>query len=337
MSEEKKIVLDMLNQGKISVQEAQSLLEALAKSDPPRRPDFPPVPPHPEPASLVGDIVETIRSGLSNINFSFGDANRIVFEERHSGRFTGEKVDLDLEARNGSIRVENWDQDDFRLEIVKRIKATTREQAEEMVSGYRFAEFDGNNLRAGDHECKSISNRVSVSVRLWLPRSHVYHGRAASKNGSVEVNGIDVSGFDVSTMNGSIKLSKVNGDQITAGTVNGSLRLEGGLGRVEGKTTNGSITLVNMAEESDSRLETVNGRIKVQLPVRHDIGISVDARTTSGGVRLEHPVLDTRFEERRVTGGRSVHANTANWKTAEHRIELHLRSVNGSIRIEELE
>ena len=334
MSEEKKIVLDMLNQGKISVEEAQSLLEALGKADSPKQK---PPSPEAEPASIMGDIVETIRSGLSSMNFSFGDANRIVLEESHTGNFSAGDVELDLEARNGSIKVDNWDQDDFRLEVIKRIKAGTREQAEEMVSSYRFADFDGSRLRAGDHECKSLSNRISVSLRLWLPRNHVYRGRASSKNGSIELNGIDVSGIEVKTMNGSIKLNKVNGDSILAGTVNGSLRLEGGLGQVEARTTNGSIVLKNMAEECNAKLETVNGRISVQLPVRHDVGISVDARTTSGGVRLEHPVLETRYEERRVTGGRSIQANTANWNTAQQRIELYLRSVNGSIRIEELE
>ena len=46
------------------------------------------------------------------------------------------------------------------------------------------------------------------------------------------------------------------------------------------------------------RLETVNGRIVVQLPMRDDIGIAVRARTTSGGGRLNHPGLETRATRR---------------------------------------
>jgi hypothetical protein len=324
----------MLSEGKITVEEAQRLLETIGKSpdpaeqDPGRHRDS-------EPTSIMDNIVDTIRTGLSNLNFSFGDTNRIVLEERHSGRFTGERVELELTASNGSIRVDTWDEKEFRLDVIKKIRAGTREQAEAIVSGLRFADFDGQRLRAGDQECKGLGGKVYVSLRLWLPRNCIYLGKVTSKNGSIEITGIDMNGFDVRTVNGSVKLSQVTGDQVDAKAVNGSLRLEGGFNGIEAKTTNGSITLVNIATDSEGRLATVNGRIKVQLPIRPDLGIAVDARTTSGSVRLNHELLETRFEERRV-GRRSLEASTANWKEAGHKIELHLRSVNGSIQIEEL-
>lgn len=334
MSEEQKSILDMLSQGKITVEEAQRLLEAVGKGqeetrEPPYRDS--------EPRSIMDDIVDTIRSGLSTINLNFGDSGRIVLEEQHSGRFTAEAGELDLDVRNGSIRVESWERDEYRLEVIKKIRAGTREQAEELVSRHRFADFDGNKLRAGDQECRGLGNRISVSLRLMLPRNHTYRGRVESKNGSVEVGGIDTSGFEVMTMNGSVRLNKVSGDRLFTRTVNGSLRMEGGLGNVEAKTTNGSITLLNMAEDSDVHLETVNGRILVQLPVRDDTGVDLSARTTAGRVRLEHPNLDIRLDARRMTGGRSIEAKSDNWERAAHKVVLHLRSVNGSITIRELD
>lgn len=335
MSEEQKIILDMLSQGKISVQEAQSLLEAMNKPqiEPERRREKTP----PPPASLMEGIVETIRSGLSNIDFSFGDSGRIVLEERHSGTFQSQRVQLDLDINNGSLKVDSWDGEGFLLDVILKVRAGTREQAEDIISGYRFADFDGSRLKAGDQECKTLGGRVYVSLRLSLPRNHIYYGNVASKNGSVEVNGIDMSGIEIRTTNGSVKIAKVTGDDVTACTVNGSLRLDGNLSGVEAKTTNGSITMVTIAEDSEARLNTVNGRIKVQLPVRDSVGIALDARTTSGSVKLDHPNLETRFLEKHMTGGRNVQASTDNWKAAAHRIELHLRSVHGSIRIEEME
>lgn len=335
LSEEQKLILDMLSQGKISVEEAQRLLEATAKtreSGPERRERQ-----ERQPVSLVEDIIDTIKSGLSNINFSFGDSGRIVLEERHTGNFTSERVELDLDTTNGTLRIDTWEEEGYLLDVILKVRASTREQAEEIISGCRFAEFSGNKLKAGDRQCRELGSRVYVSLRLFLPRSHVYHGKAGSKNGSVEINGIDMSGFNVSTVNGSVKCTKVTGDQMTARTVNGSLRMDGGLSGVEANTTNGSIVLVNIAENSRVRLETVNGRLKVQVPARIDIGIAVDARTTSGNVSIDHPFLETRFEEKRVTGGRSVKATTDNWKSAANQIELNLRSVHGSIQIEELE
>lgn len=337
MSEEQRIILDMLREGKITVDEAQRLLEALrdGQAGQPGRQE--PRLGRGEPRSIVGEIVETIRSGLSNFSFSFGDTGRIVLEESHSGQFSTDRPRLELDVRNGSIGIDAWDEEEFRLEIVKKVIAGTREQAEAMVSGMRFADFDGHTLRAGDQESRNLGNRVSVSLRLLLPRARVYSGLAHSKNGSLDIGGIDMDEFDARTMSGSVRFSKTSGQAITVRTINGSLRLDGGLGRVDAKTTNGSITLVNIAEDSNMRLETVNGRIVVQLPMRDDIGIAVRARTTSGSVRLNHPGLETRYEERRMTGGRSVEAGTLNWQNAGHRIELNLRSVNGSIQINPLE
>lgn len=334
MSEEQRLILEMLSQGKISVEEAQRLLETVGRSQE-EAPEFR----HrgQEPRSIMEDIVETIRTGLSNINFSFGDSGRIVLEERHSGKFSSEAAELELDVRNGTIRIESWDKDEFCLDVIKKIRAGTREQAEALISRYRFADFDGTKLRAGDQECRGLGSRVNVSLRLILPRNHVYRGRADSKNGSVEVGGIDISGLEIHTMNGSVRLSKVSGNSVVARTVNGSLRIEGGLSQVDAKTTNGSITLINIAEDSDVNLETVNGRILVQLPIRDDIGVGLSARTTAGSVRMEHPNLDIKIDSRRVTGGRSVEAKSDNWSQAPHRIALQLRSVNGSITVRELE
>lgn len=334
MSEEQRIILDMLSQGKITVEEAQKLLENLSQEEAPqpeqqraRRE---------EPRSIVESIVDTLRSGFSGFNFGFSEG-KIVLEEQHTGRFGGNKVELDLDVRNGSIRVSPSEDQYFRLEIIKRVSAGTRERAEEMLSGYKFAEYHSQRLQAGDRECRNLGGRVSVSLRLWLPRGHVYSGRILSKNGTLEVNALDIDDLYLNTVNGALRVGKVNGGRLSGGTVNGSISIEGSLAEVEIKTTNGSINLLGMAEDSKISVKTVNGRISVQLPAREDIGYSVDARATSGRVQLEHDQLKSGFSSERVGAGRRIEGATDNWGRSSHRIGLYLRSVNGSISISELE
>jgi DUF4097 and DUF4098 domain-containing protein YvlB len=338
MSEEKKLILEMLREGKISAEEAQKLLEAVGSDESraesrPRRPDRPP-----ESHSVVGDIFDTIRTSLSNLsfNFDFGDSNRISLEERFTGHFAEGPVELELHSRNGSIKIESWNEPSYQLDIVKRVRANTREEAEEIASAYQFAQASGSLLRAGDFEAKAGGNRISVSMLLRLPRKHGYHGLVKTMNGSIEAVGLDTGRLALSSMNGSIQLREVNADEISAQTVNGSLKLDGSLSSVQGSTTNGSVTLVNMAVSSLNKVETVNGRIQIQLPVRGDIGYSVDARTTAGSIRTDHPALSVMRDERR-TVGRRLEARSANWSSAHHLIELKLKSVNGSIKILELE
>lgn len=334
MSEEQKLILDMLSEGKISVEEAQALLESIGSEAPKPQSRRDPVR---EPKSIIENIVESLRSGLSSLNVSFGDDRRIVLEEHHSGTFSSDMVELDLDVRNGSLRIEPSDDSNFHLEVTKKVIAGTREQAEELISGYKFAEYDGLRLKAGDTECRSLGNRVNVSMRLQLPAGHIYTGRVASKNGQIDINSIDVKGINIATVNGTVRATKVTGSEVTVGTVNGSIGLEGRLEHVEGRTTNGSISLVSMGEDSMINLKTVNGRIKVQLPHRDDIGFTVDARATSGNVRVEHGFLSDKFLTQRQGAGRKVEGSTDNWDYAQHKISLYLRSVNGSISIQELE
>ena len=125
MSEEQRIILDMLREGKITVDEAQRLLEALrdgqAKGSLGARIGLG----RSEPQSIVGEIVETIRSGLSNFSFSFSVTSGIVLEESHSGQFSTDRPRLELDVRNGSIGIDAWDEEEFRLEIVKKVIAGT--------------------------------------------------------------------------------------------------------------------------------------------------------------------------------------------------------------------
>lgn len=335
MSEEQRIILDMLSEGKISVAEAQRLLENLGERKPPAPGDRRTR--KEQPRSIVENVIDTIRSGFSGFNFGFREANRISIEEYHSGQFSGKRVELDLDLRNGGIKVSPSEDQFFHLEIIKRVNAATRERAEELLSGCKFAEYYAQRLSVGDKDCRSLGGRVQVSLRLRLPRGHTYSGRVVSKNGAVEVNSIDIDDIFLNTVNGALRVGRVTGTRLVGGTVNGSIGLEGSFDEVEAKTTNGSITLVEIAADSKITLKTVNGRISVQLPARDEIGYNVDARATSGSVRLEHEQLQSGFSSERVGAGRKIEGATANWSRSGHKIELYLRSVNGSISISELE
>lgn len=336
MSEEQRIILDMLNQGKISVEEAQRLLENLGERRPPtadgnRREMREP------PKSIVENVIDSIRSGFSGFNFGFREASRISIEEYHSGQFSGNRVELDLDVRNGSIKISPSEDQFFHLEITKRVNAATRERAEELLAGCKFAEYYAQRLSAGDKDCRNLGGRVQVSLRLRLPQGHTYAGRIVSKNGAIEVNSIDIDDIFLNTVNGALRVGKVTGPKLVGSTVNGSIGIEGSFEEVEVKTTNGSISLVEIAEDSKITMKTVNGRISVQLPARGDIGYRVDARATSGSVRLEHDQLRNGFSSEKVGAGKKIEGTTANWDRCGHKIDMYLRSVNGSISISELE
>ena len=126
-----------------------------------------------------------------------------------------------------------------------------------------------------------------------------------AKTGKLTSTPIDAKGISVATVNGTVRMTKVTGSEVNVSTVNGSISLEGRLQHVEGRTTNGSISLVCMGEDSMINLKTVNGRIKVQLPHREDIGFTVDARSHFE-MCVEHGFLSDKFLTQRLGAGRKV-------------------------------
>jgi hypothetical protein len=121
------------------------------------------------------------------------------------------------------------------------------------------------------------------------------------------------------SVRGSVEIDGVSG-ALEARTVDGSIRLRSATA-ARARTVNGSITATFRAAdlESDTELDTVNGRVQVTLPAGANADLS--ASTLNGEVRVEFP-LEGSVEPRRVHGSVG-HGGR----------ELRLRTVNGNIDV----
>lgn len=315
MSEARLEILERLAKGEITAQAAEAELRKLEK-DKGEKGFF---------GSFFG--------GLSNMDLclDFRDSNRIVLEEEHTGTLAPGPVELDLEAVNGSIQVETWASQEYRLVIAKRVKAANLEEAEALAGEYKFARIDKNVINAGDPKCEKARRNISVSLHLYLPQGHTATGRGKTANGSIKITGLETSGLELSSGNGSIHTEDVSGGPISVRTVNGSVKAMGNTSQLTAKTTNGSVTLDSKALQSDTCLSTVNGSIKVTLPTAEDRAYSLTASTTCGRVSIDHP----QFAVKNIggVGGKYVETRSINWEQASHKIKLELNTVNGSIGI----
>jgi len=306
---EKREILEQLSSGEITPQQAEEQLNNLRLSK-----------------------KESFKSFCTDLCLNFGgDHNRIILEEVHTGVLSQGPAVLDLAAANGSIHVETWDSPDYCLTVKKRVKASSREEAEEIASKYSFTEINGNIIQAGEPQCKQ-NRKVSVSLHLQLPLGHGIEGKIKTANGSITVSRIENQNLDLSSANGSIRLEEIKGGPIKVKTVNGSIKILGEARAVDAGTTNGSITLDSKLS-GDTELRTVNGSIRVELPASPDTGIALIASTTCGRVSLDH----SQFVNRKVggPGGKYIETHSSNWDHAGKNIKLELSTVNGSIKIRE--
>lgn len=310
MSAKQREILEQLGRGEISPQEAEEKLKELQ----PKK-----------------GILSSLRD--LDLNIDFGCGNRIVLEEELSGPLSEGPIQLDLSSANGSIKVETWDSPEYRLLIKKHVRADNQERAEEIASEYCFAEIDGNRISAGDKEYRDLHKKISVSLHLQIPVGHEVGGEIKTANGSVSCAGVKGNDLLLSSANGSVRMEDISGGTFRAKTVNGSIRIEGQAGKVQGKTTNGSINLNSSLLQGGVSLETVNGSIGVTIPAVEETAFALTASTTCGRVKIEHSQLGVR--KIGGFGGKHVETRSNNWDQAANKVELELKTVNGSISIKE--
>ncbi|MCY3919662.1 MAG: DUF4097 family beta strand repeat-containing protein [Chloroflexi bacterium] len=143
--------------------------------------------------------------------------------------------------------------------------------------------LDGTVLRVG-HRDRLQHRQVGISYELVVPADTRVLVRAGS--GDVSVAGV-TGAVEATTGAGSIDLTTVGGDadvQTGAGPVGLA-----GLGTALRARTGSGWIRVAGAPGGAWDLSTGSGGIRIDLP--EDAAVEVDARTRSGDIRTEHPVV----------------------------------------------
>jgi len=193
----------------------------------------------------------------------------------------------------------------------------------------------------------------SISLHLMVPEGRTYQVILASQNGSLRVENLKGTALELRTINGSTELRSVkaqslvgkigNGscemDGVEAESIrhtlgNGSYRLSVAAPAVDLTTTNGTVNVrvTNLQGRADYRLRTTNGAIKVSLPSRVDLGVSLDLKTSVGRVAAELDSLEITKHERQG-GGALLTAHSSDYQSFADQLHLEARCVSGSITV----
>ena len=358
MTEERRKVLDMLSEGKVTVEEAERLLEAL--QDTPhvetrkrrrRRRIDAPISSIPGVEALqdtlegLGEEIEKgLEKGLEGLEESLSGWSEREDSDRDEDGKTSMRDDtfaVDANPRlvvrgfNGRIRVRAGESGSIRVRArlkkpheieysavqegdLVTIKAKPNRQFEGFLHGLS-RQNAGANIE--------VTVPVTTSVDL------------ATSNGPVELQETE-GGGTVQTKNGPIRVENFKGDlnattknaPITVKTLSGSAELyssnsrvsiEDAHGRFDARTTNGSIKLQGSIEPGNgSTLYTTNGNIKVALDAEPSLKLT--AATVNGRVRCEVPGFVASVEKRQILKG----------TVGEGKAELTAKTVNGSVTIQ---
>lgn len=307
--EERKMILQMIEEGKITAEEGLALLEALEKAD---RKENDSGSAHQQKeqteqfnklkedlhdateriigsankgASKLVDLFGKAMQKLQNIDvdfdfdFSFGGVK--VKETYEINPF--EVKDLYFSTSNGSIRCKSWEKGFAQIDVTAQVtKAKDEEEAREKL-------LKNIEQRKGNEQYSFFLKEkkgMRVSLEIYLPNRMYEALRLETNNGSVRLQGLEIEKVVIETSNGSIRIHDLQGEYVEGKTSNGRIQYQDvHVQKSELKTSNGSIHALGRLQTL--QCETTNGSIRIEQGQVQQSDIS--AITSNGTVRIIYP------------------------------------------------
>jgi DUF4097 and DUF4098 domain-containing protein YvlB len=322
MNEERKRILKMVEEGKLTVDEALTLLDDIqkaertmeqkqaeifnelstavkfeeAKKEDPVQDKFK------SAKEKVFDFVDSALKKIKDLDldFNFGHSVEISHIFHHSDVYI---KDMDIDVANGSIKLAAWDQNDVRIECQAKVyRVENQEQARQNFLKDVIFAIEGQKLRFITQQ-----KLMKIDAIIYVPSADYERIRVRMFNGPIMGEELRVTDLRVKTANGKIILERLNGkraevetangnvsiqnsvfDDLEAETINGAIKLDGDFRKMETQTFNGNITYNLRGERSELIIaKATTGAVDLFVP--EGIPVNGELKTNLGGfnVKLE--------------------------------------------------
>jgi DUF4097 and DUF4098 domain-containing protein YvlB len=320
MKEERKRILKMVEEGKLTVDEALTLLEELEKAEQTMDQKQEKIAQELSTAfkfeeakkedsmnskvqstkEKIFDFVDTALKKVKDLDLdlNFGKSVEISHIFQHGDVYL---KDIDIDLANGSLKLIPWDQNDVRIECQAKVyRVENTEQARQnFLKDILFA-IEGQKLRFMTQQ-----KWMKVDALVYLPQAEYERVRVRMFNGPISGEELTIRDLRVKTANGKIEFTRLNGkkaeveaanghitiktseiDDIEAETINGSIKLDGDFRKVETQTLNGNTTcnLTGNRCEMFAAKATTGG---IDLFISDDIAASGELKTNLGGFNIK--------------------------------------------------
>lgn len=364
MSEEKSKILEMLNDGKITAEEAMELLKHVQDDSEwtrPRRQDWEQWIPNRPDFGWINDLRSVI--GETTRNAMFPD--EFMFNARQEKFTAVSNIDGDIrslifEGKNAPVKLESYGGDRIDVEVYYKARGQWNP---------RFALNEDNGIYSLSYDDNAL---YMLGLNIYVPETaRIGSVRLKNRNGTISVDSITAEKIELNTKNESIKVFDTKGEHLYCETKNASIALNAVLMReIDAQTSSSKISLEDAdafrarlvtssakievkdsniaqlyAKTSNSSLLfdglgckehepvcsidaiTTNGQISIQLP-RRELDYKLRASTTLGGISGELNDLEYQVNERNY-----VEAQTRGYEAAGNKLNLNLQTTNHGIYI----
>ncbi|WP_017756398.1 DUF4097 family beta strand repeat-containing protein [Calidifontibacillus oryziterrae] len=366
MQEEKKRILKMVEEGKITAAEAITLIEALEnptkKSETTTEPS-----PHvnfdssssnnyenksykrPSFMDKFTDFIDSTFQKIKDVDldFNFGPHKEVNHIFQHRDVYL---VNMSLDISNGDIKILPWDERDVRVECQAKVyKVSSQEEAKKEFLKSVYFSIDGDAMRFSVEPKQIKMNTVfyiprflyeKITIRMFnghikAENLNVKMFKAKTANGNIQFSNLSGNDFEFETANGHIRVENSRAHELEAETLNGTIKANGSFVKTDLQSFSGNI----ICEVLDSRSETVLVKSKtgsIDLFVADNTNLEVNGKLKSniGGFTCELTNLEILDEKKDVV--QKEMSFVAN-RGQERKLYVDAESRTGSIVVKRIE
>jgi DUF4097 and DUF4098 domain-containing protein YvlB len=320
MKEERIRILKMVEEGKISVEEALSLIEDLEKATQTMEQKQEKIAQELSTAfkfeeAKKGDSVNGKVQSTKDKIFDFVDSALKKVKDLDIDLNFGKSVeishifhqadvylkDIDIDIANGSLKIVPWDQLDVRIECQAKVyRVENSDQARQnFLKDILFA-IEGQKLRFMTQQ-----KWMKVDAVVYIPQAEYERVRVRLFNGPISGEELTISDFKAKTANGKMEFVRLNGkkaeieaanghislkssviDDLEAETLNGAIKIDGDFRKIETQTFNGNTTY----HQTGTRCELISAKATtggIDLYIPDGVAASGELKTNLGGFNIK--------------------------------------------------
>lgn len=298
MKEEKLMILSMLEEGKITSEEAVKLIEALEDLNTPKNEKRKESHDSQKEQSFgsmfnnledigtdISNALSNMFSGLKDIGGSFGFKNNYetISEDLNLDISHIENPSLDLRAINGSINLIPSNSDELSIKVLCQHKKGLLNENESYFDFY----IDNDVIKFNP----KYNSGISIKLDVFLPENKYNNILLNSTNGKIDVTKLSINFLECNTSNASINVSYLDSKDIVLSTKNGKIESQYiNSDSFKGYTTNSSI-LLSFINSNDLYVKTANGKIDI-----NSINSEVILCKTSNGSIIAKVLASNKIE-----------------------------------------
>lgn len=356
MTDEKKLILKMLKEGKISEDEAITLLDAIKTKKNTRDEKF-----YKLESSFIDKFVKAVdkigaksQEVIENLDFedlskniNFGSTFSQSAERLNAENIIAVENPDVLIKNSGDISIRTWEDDsietrakiNFDEKLISQnfqfLKVTREENKITIEPNYSEKNLKHFNMNIVVMLPKKLYNSIEIESNpksVQIDDLETKALKISSVNAKISINNLKADLCEIKTINGKIQVNSISGENLLISTKNGKINLEDLSSKnCDLKTINGPVFVAGVKSEAEKLMAfTSNGNISISLK---NIYKPVKAKIENQYKDVASSVLSNRIFTNFVTENSMMVAYSDGFDEEKENLYIEASTENGAITI----